>query len=234
MVHSPSFNLGSSMNLPVNFDSVKLDGMLSDWMTVLRAYSVDAVVVLGPAPFGLRHERQVVAVHPPRLLSAATALADSTDFGAPWHDSDAPLVVWQDVATSAMDHANRWRRLWLGHGFQSVVRVEFALPTGRAFECFMFSPRALHDRAEAAALAWSALNIWPLLKRTIAEARSPLSPRECECLMLAFEGKTAAETALALACSERTVTYHLANAMRKLKVENKIAAIQRACLLGAI
>ena len=44
----------------------------------------------------------------------------------------------------------------------------------------------------------------------------------------------AAETALALACSERTVTYHLANAMRKLQVESKVAAIQRACWIGAI
>ena len=222
------------MNQPVNFDSVQLDGMLNDWVAGLRNWAVEAVVVLGPDPFGARPDRLVAAVHPPRLLEAAVALAQSTDFGAPWRDSDAPLVAWQDIAPSAMENANRWRRQWLAHGFQSVVRVEFPLPNGRAFECFMFTPRALHDRAEAAALAWSALNIWPLLKRAIAAARSPLSQRECQCLELAFEGRTAAETALALACSERTVTYHLANAMRKLQVESKVAAIQRACWIGAI
>jgi ATP/maltotriose-dependent transcriptional regulator MalT len=31
-----------------------------------------------------------------------------------------------------------------------------------------------------------------------------------------------------------TVNYHLANAMGKLKVDNKMAAIQRACWIGAI
>ena len=61
----------------------------------------------------------------------------------------------------------------------------------------MFSPRELTDRAEAALLAWSALNIWPLVKRSIASARSMLSPRERECLELAFQGKTARETAQA-------------------------------------
>lgn len=219
---------------PVNFDSVPLDGMLSDWLCSLQEYAVEALVVLGPDPDGERSDRLVAAVHPPRFVDAAKALAESRDFGAPWRDSDAPLVAWQHIAKSALDNANRWRRLWLGHGFQSVVRVEFALPTGRAFECFMFSPRTLHDRAEAAALAWSALNIWPLLKRTIAQARSPLTARECECLKLAFEGKTAAETALVLGCGERSVTYYMANAMRKLGVDSKVAAIQRACWLGAI
>jgi DNA-binding CsgD family transcriptional regulator len=114
------------------------------------------------------------------------------------------------------------------------VRVEFALPSGRAFECFLFSPREFHDRAEAAALVWSALNIWPRFKRAMAAASSPLSPRERECLELAFEGLTAKQSAERLGCADRTVTYHLANAMAKLRVDNKMAAIQRACWLGVI
>jgi LuxR family transcriptional regulator, quorum-sensing system regulator SolR len=65
-------------------------------------------------------------------------------------------------------------------------------------------------------------------------ARSTLSPRERECLVLAFNGRTARETSQQLHCAERTVNYHLANAMAKLKVDNKMAAIQRACWLGAI
>lgn len=222
------------MQLPVNFDSVTLDGMLSDWVCALREFSVDAVVVLGPDPFGPREARQVVAVHPPVVADAAEALAQSHEFGAPWRDSDAPLVAWQHIAKSDHLGACRWRLLWLAHGFQTVIRVEFSLPAGRAFECFMFSPRELHDRAEAAALVWSALNIWPLVKRAIANARCTLSPRERECLVLAFEGLTARASAERLNCSDRTVNYHLANAMNKLKVDNKMAAIQRACWIGAI
>lgn len=222
------------MGVPVNFDSVSLDGLLSDWVSALREFSVEAVAVLGPDPFGTSEDRQVVAVHPPLVADAAKALAESRDFGAPWRDSDAPLVAWQYIAKSDHLSSSRWRLLWLAHGFQTVVRVEFSLPAGRAFECFMFSPRELTDRSEAAALVWSALNIWPLVKRCIVNARSTLSPRERECLVLAFQGLTARESSARLRCSERTVNYHLANAMGKLKVDNKMAAIQRACWLGAI
>jgi DNA-binding CsgD family transcriptional regulator len=115
-----------------------------------------------------------------------------------------------------------------------VVRVEFQLPAGRAFECFMFSPREFADRVEPAAIAWSALSTWPLIKRCIANERANLSPRERECLLLAFQGLGARESAQILNCAERTVNFHLANAMAKLKVDKKMAAIQRACWLGAI
>lgn len=236
MILSQPRQKGNEMPLgvPVNFDSVSLDGILSDWIGALREFSVEAVVILGPDPFGSNEDRQVVAVHPPVLADAAQALAASRDFGAPWRDSDAPLVAWQHIARSGHLSASRWRQLWLAHGYQTVVRVEFSLPAGRAFECFMFSPRELTDRSEAASLVWSALNIWPLVKRSIAQARSTLSPRERECLILAFQGLTARESSQTLSCTERTVNYHLANAMGKLKVANKMAAIQRACWLGAI
>src|SRR5512133_2052162 len=222
------------MPVPVNFDSVSLDGLLSDWVGALREFSVEAIAVRGPDAFGSSEDRQVVAVHPPIVADAAQALAESRDFGAPWRDSDAPLVAWQYIAKSDHLSSSRWRLLWLAHGYQTVVRVEFSLPAGRAFECFMFSPRELTDRAEAASLVWSAMNIWPLVKRGIALARSTLSPRERECLVLAFQGLTARESSAKLSCSERTINYHLANAMGKLKVDNKMAAIQRACWLGAI
>jgi DNA-binding CsgD family transcriptional regulator len=219
---------------PVNFDSVDLDTVLGDWLSALREFSVEAIAVLGPNPFGGHEDRDVVAVHPPSMAAAAQALAESHDFGAHWRDSDAPLVAWQYIAKSDPYGASRWRVMWMAHGFQTVVRVEFPLPAGRAFECFMFSPRELGDRAEAATLVWSALNVWPVVRRCIAAGRSRLSPRERECLVLAFEGLTARESAQRLQCSERTVNYHLANAMSKLKVDNKLAAIQRACWLGAI
>jgi DNA-binding CsgD family transcriptional regulator len=223
------------MTLPVNFDSVGVDAILTDWVGALRDNGVDAVLVLGPDPFGNRDQREVLAVHPPRLLGPAQSLAESNDFGAGWRESDAPLVAWQDIAKSAYaETATRWRRLWLAHGYQTLVRVAFSLPAGRAFECFMFSPRAFADRSEAAALAWSAFNLWPMLRRAIAEQRVSLSPREQESLNLAFEGLTARETAQRMDCSERTVNYHLANAMAKLRTDNKLAAVQRACWIGLI
>ena len=222
------------MTLPVNFDNLGVDAVLADWVAALSDQGVESVVVLGPNPLGDRDDREVLAVHPPRLLGAAQALAESRDFGAAWRESDAPLVAWQEISKASFEHASRWRRLWLAHGHQTVVRVAFSLPAGRAFECFMFSPRAFSSRAEAAALAWSAYNIWPMLRRAIAEQRVSLSPREQESLNLAFEGLTARETAARMDCSERTVNYHLANAMTKLQTDNKLAAVQRACWIGLI
>ena len=82
--------------------------------------------------------------------------------------------------------------------------------------------------------AFSMFSVFPLLRRTLVEARGVLSPRERECLALAFGGLTARQSAERMACSERTVNYHLANAMAKLKVDNKLAAVQRACWIGAL
>lgn len=222
------------MGDPVNFYSVSLDGILSDWLTTLREFAVEAVAVLGPDPLGGPDDRQVVCVHPPMAADAANALAASSDFSGDWRASDAPLVAWQHIAHGGALHDTGWRGLARAHGFQSMVRVEFPLPAQRSFECFMFSPRELIDRAEAALLVWSTLSVWPLVRRSIAEDRSALSPRERQCLALAFDGFTARESAARMACTERTVNYHLGNAMAKLRVDNKLAAIQRACWIGAI
>lgn len=222
------------MSLPANVDRVSVDGVIDDWLCALREFSVEALLVLGPDPFAGHDDRLVLALHPPRLRDAAQALAESQDFGAHWRDSDAPLVAWQDIAKSASEQSGRWRRLWLAHGYQSVARIAFPLTVGRAFECYLFSPRQWHDRSEAAQLAWSALNIWPMLKRALAEARNPLSSRELECLQLAFQGMTARASGKVLCCSERTVNFHLSNAMSKFRVDNKLAAIQRACWFGLI
>ena len=220
---------------PVNFDSINLDSILSDWLAALREQAVEAVAVLGPDPFGGFEDRHVLCVHPPPAGDAVRALAQSREFGAPWRASDAPLVAWQHIAKGGgAAQASRWRLLALAHGYQTLIRVEFPLPAERAFECFMFSPRELADRGEAAAIVWSTLNVWPVIKRCIAQERLALSPRERQCLMLAFNGLTARASAQEMACTERTVNYHLANAMAKLKVDNKLAAIQRACWIGAI
>jgi DNA-binding CsgD family transcriptional regulator len=219
---------------PVKSDSAELMDLLADWLRALREFSVEAVVILGPDPFGRMEDRQVVATAPATFAEAARALAQSHDFGAPWRNADAPLVAWQHIAKSDQLQMNSWRMQWLSQGLQTVVRVAFPLPADRAFECFMFSPRALHDRAEASALVWSALNIWPSVRRALVKLHSPLTPREVECLALAFEGLTARATADRLRCSERTVNYHLGNAMAKLQAENKMAAIQRACWIGAL
>ncbi len=222
------------MQSPANFDSFVLDGLLVDWLVALQSYSVESLIILGPSIFGGVNERNVLAVYPPKLKEVSLALAESNEFGHNWRVSDSPLVAWQNISRSSYADLSRWRLLALAHGLQSMVRVEFSLPRARAFECFLLTSQAMQDRAEAAAIVWSTLNMWPQIRRALGEATCPLSPREKEVLAFAFDGLTAADSAKTMGCSERTVTYHLANAMHKLRVDSKLAAIERACWYGVI
>lgn len=61
-----------------------------------------------------------------------------------------------------------------------------------------------------------------------------LTDREKECLKWSMAGKTAWEISQILSISERTVNFHMSNAVRKMKVSNKQQAISRASLLGIL
>ncbi len=67
-----------------------------------------------------------------------------------------------------------------------------------------------------------------------AIAAKPLSGREVECLRWSAEGKTSWEIARILALSERTIVFHLSNAVQKLGAVNRRQAVVRAIALGLI
>jgi DNA-binding CsgD family transcriptional regulator len=54
-----------------------------------------------------------------------------------------------------------------------------------------------------------------------------LSKRETEVLVLAAEGLSSREIAARLFVSKRTCDFHMGNAYRKLKVSNRIQAINK-------
>jgi len=61
-----------------------------------------------------------------------------------------------------------------------------------------------------------------------------LSARECECLRWAAAGKTSWEIGRILALSERTVNFHIGNAMRKLEVTTRGQALAKALAMNLI
>ncbi|WP_229440542.1 autoinducer binding domain-containing protein [Massilia sp. BSC265] len=61
-----------------------------------------------------------------------------------------------------------------------------------------------------------------------------LTAREAEVLRWMADGKTSSETGQILALSERTVNFHVGNALAKLGTANKTAAVVKAALLGLI
>lgn len=65
-------------------------------------------------------------------------------------------------------------------------------------------------------------------------AMPPLTERETEVLRWTADGKTAAEIALILRVSASTVNFHLKNAMQKLSVPNKAAAVLQAAMGGLL
>ena len=64
------------------------------------------------------------------------------------------------------------------------------------------------------------------------EVDARLTEREIEVLRWTADGKTSAETSEILKISERTVNFHVANAMVKFNFASKTAAVVRAVALG--
>lgn len=60
----------------------------------------------------------------------------------------------------------------------------------------------------------------------------PLTAREIEILKWTAEGKTAGDIAIILSMKERTVHFHVANAVLKMGACNKTAAVVQAALSG--
>jgi DNA-binding CsgD family transcriptional regulator len=215
-----------------------LEALLAEWQCALADEGVQAIAVLGPQPDGAVAQRRVLAVHPLDAQQAAQALSRSPDFGEGPHPQGAPPVAWQLLARPLRlpeaESDAQWRRAWRARGLQTVVRVSFGLPAERRIDCFLFTAEGLQRRGQAALLGWLVQSWWPALRAALVTVWCPLTRRELQCLRLAFDGMTARASAERMACTERTVNFHLSNAMAKLGVDSKMAAIQRACWLGAI
>lgn len=67
-----------------------------------------------------------------------------------------------------------------------------------------------------------------------AEAVSPLSDRERECLVWVSQGKTTEEIALILGVSANTVNGYITHAVQKLSASNRVMAISKAIRSGII
>jgi DNA-binding NarL/FixJ family response regulator len=61
------------------------------------------------------------------------------------------------------------------------------------------------------------------------EKVSKLTPRELECLVLSYNGKSCKGIAQKLKVSKRTVDFHLANVFEKYKTTNRYACLLKAC-----
>ncbi|WP_397451282.1 autoinducer binding domain-containing protein [Pseudomonas sp. NA-150] len=73
-----------------------------------------------------------------------------------------------------------------------------------------------------------------LLSEVTPVQRAPLSNRETEVLKWSAEGKTAEDIGTILNLKERTINFHIGNAIRKTGATNKTSAVVQAILSGAL
>ncbi len=73
-----------------------------------------------------------------------------------------------------------------------------------------------------------------VVAKLMPEAAIELSPREVEVLRWTAEGKTSSEVSEILHIAERTVNFHVNNALAKLGAANKTAAAIKAAMLGLL
>lgn len=87
-------------------------------------------------------------------------------------------------------------------------------------------------------LVWCLLHLQDAMREVMQQQAGPpagrLTARETECLRWIAKGKTSWETAQIMQVTEHTVIFHANNAMRKLGVNARAAAVQRAMSLGYI
>jgi LuxR family transcriptional regulator len=83
--------------------------------------------------------------------------------------------------------------------------------------------QVVHDRLFAEFMAWQR-----------NESIGRLTERELACLRLAADGGTSGEISAATGVAERTVNFHMANAIDKLGATNKTHAVALALRLGVL
>lgn len=200
---------------------------LASWHAASQALSVRMVAVYSPAELVLTHggtleQTTLQGVWPVDPESLLPVMRDLT---RPITRRFTSLIEACDlVGFAEMRH-------WQSGGLQSCVRVSMPVAGGHGVDLFHFfdAPR---NSVNVDGVASLALMHWPTLREGLVAQVSPLTSREVKCLSHAFGGLTARETGDLMGVSERTINADLQSAIDKLSVNNKLAAVQRACWLG--
>ncbi|VVO17505.1 autoinducer binding domain-containing protein [Pseudomonas fluorescens] len=128
-------------------------------------------------------------------------------------------ALWDDLCHFGMQH-----------GFSQPVHDHRGI---MSIFCFarsqVITPRDFYEKAGS--MLWLTYRTHALLAQSLLTTWRPpilLTPRERETLKWSAEGKTAAEIAVIIELSERTVNFHIQSAIRKLGVKNKMAAVIQA------
>lgn len=153
--------------------------------------------------------------------------------------SVAPIIWSTETFSSAMD-------LWAEYQLHGL-RYGWSQPTHdrRGFVGWLSLARSVGELTQAEVdihkfmLSWLAQTVHVEMSRQLVPRLEPLaevklSPREREVLLWTAEGKTTNDIGTILALSDRTVNFHITNAMTKLCASNKTSAAIKGAMLGLL
>jgi LuxR family transcriptional regulator len=144
----------------------------------------------------------------------------------PLFASSRPL--WEDARAHGLEFG--WAQPT--HDLKGVASLLTFSRSGEAISRGEYQTKAQQMQWLAQAAHAALSNILAL--RPDGAASIKLTEREVEVLRWAADGKTASESAEILAISERTVIFHIDNALRKLGAANKTAGVLKAAMLRLI
>lgn len=194
-------------------DEVDLDNCPEGWNEFYRASGA-----VGTRWLHLRTRDEITPALWSQIARTAPAFFDQArEFGlvtGSTHAVHGPRGDWSSI-TFVKDYG----------GVRAESEVRAALARCHLLASYVHDGvRRIIERRAAAPIAQA---------QSLPEA-SDLNERECQVLTWVAAGKTTAEIAAIMPISERTVSFHLSNARRKLGATNSRHAISRAISLGLI
>lgn len=141
--------------------------------------------------------------------------------------ADAP-AYWEDVQNHGMRHG-------ISQSVHDPRGVCSMLSLSRSRD--PIRGRELYEKSAHIIWLCHALHtavVEQLLRDSAFRPSNRLSTRETEVLKWSAEGKTASDIAIILNLSERTVNFHVSTAIKKMGVNNKIAAVVHAVMEGLL
>jgi DNA-binding CsgD family transcriptional regulator len=152
-------------------------------------------------------------------------------------------IIWSQQTYVASNAAELWEHQ-AQFGYGNGIAMALHLPEGRHFLLGVERDQALPSDGGELTRIVADLQLFAVhaqdtaLRVLVSEAARPelpaLTPRELEVLRWTMDGKVASEISLLLGIGDRTIVFHLQNAMLKLNCNSKHLAVVKAMRLGLI
>lgn len=152
-------------------------------------------------------------------------------------------IVWDQETYVERGMGDLWEHQ-ASFGYRTGIAMALHLPDGKHFLFGVDREQELPRDTEELQRLVADLQLFAVhaqdaaLRLLVPPAQRPerpaLTPRELDALRWTMEGKTAWEVGAVLGISERTVVFHVTNAMHKLGCNNKQQAVLKALRLGLL